>query len=154
MPQSPIPLNRPGEDNRKIKFQGSSWDPEDVKEQVLYLEDGSLHLRLHDLEFRWFETMLRKTPRDLDLATLLRERALQYDGCGTELKRGRKDIAPDSLEYIQVSNINIYIFHYSLIRFGPWSLPEVWHTISKARSPPRHRRVHYLQKMRIRFRRR
>jgi hypothetical protein len=149
MLQTPTALNRPGEDNRQIKFEKAFLTP---NEQVLSLEDGSLHLQLYDLDFYWFSDMLRKTPQDLDLATSLREHALQYDGRGTELKHGRDRIARCSLEYIQVSNIEIYIFHCSLIKFKPWFLPGVWHTVSEARPPPRHQQVHYLQRMQRRFR--
>ncbi|KAF8194607.1 hypothetical protein BJ912DRAFT_177732 [Pholiota molesta] len=45
--------------------------------------------------------MLRKTPQDLDLATLLRERALQYDGCDITPKGGSEWIARASLNYIK-----------------------------------------------------
>jgi hypothetical protein len=114
---------------------------------VFYLKKGSLWLSLRDPDFFWFWNMFHKTPQNLDLATLLRERALQYDGRGIALKEGRENFARGSLEYIQVSNIEIDIFHSSLIKIEPWSLPEVWHIIFKARSPPRHRRVHYLRKV-------
>ncbi|KAF8172452.1 hypothetical protein BJ912DRAFT_1080713 [Pholiota molesta] len=89
---------KPGEDNREIKFKAASYTPD---KQVLYLEDGSLHLELYDLDFDWFLDMLHETPQDLDLATLLREHALQYDGHDTELSYGRYSIAQYSLEYIQ-----------------------------------------------------
>jgi hypothetical protein len=152
--QSLIPLNRPGEEKWQIKFEEASFEPD---EQVLYLEDGSLCLRLYGLyglDFNWFLDMLCKTPQNLDLATVLRECTLQYDGRDKKLKKGWENIAYSSLEYIKVSKIKMYIFHCSLIRFEPCSLPEVWHTISKARPPPRHRRVHDLRRMRRRFCRR
>lgn len=78
---------------------------------VLYFENGSLYVRLYDLSFTWFSDMLQKVPQDLDLASVLRERALQYDGCDVELKQGRRNIASASLNYIQVSNIEMNISH-------------------------------------------
>ncbi|KAF8194542.1 hypothetical protein BJ912DRAFT_924033 [Pholiota molesta] len=113
MPHSPIPHNRRREDDRRIKFEERVFVPWPPNEQVLYLADGSLRLRLDDLEFSWFTRMLRQVPRDLDLATLLRERALQYGGCDISDLRGRDCIARGSLAYIQV-----------------------WHTIFKSRPPP------------------
>ncbi|KAF8194566.1 hypothetical protein BJ912DRAFT_176402 [Pholiota molesta] len=101
---------RPGGDNRQIKFEQSSWDP---NEQVLYLKDGSLHLQLYSLEFIWFQWMLQKTPQDLDLATLLHEHALHYDEHDIELKIGQKNIARGSLEYIQRCGIP-YVNHVHL----------------------------------------
>ncbi|KAF8194546.1 hypothetical protein BJ912DRAFT_1141413 [Pholiota molesta] len=95
---------KPGEDNRQIKFEKARHAP---NKQVLYLEDGSLHLRLYNLDFSWFWYMLRGTPQDLDLATLLRERALQYDGRDTVLE-GK--LGYSSLEYIQRCGIQ-YLKH-------------------------------------------
>ncbi|KAF8194600.1 hypothetical protein BJ912DRAFT_958845 [Pholiota molesta] len=45
--------------------------------------------------------MLLQTPNDLDLATLLREHALQYDGHDIALNEGQENIARGSLEYIE-----------------------------------------------------
>ncbi|KAF8172431.1 hypothetical protein BJ912DRAFT_101789 [Pholiota molesta] len=92
---------KPGEEKWQIKFEEASFEPD---EQVLYLEDGSLCLRLYGLyglDFNWFLDMLCKTPQDLDLATVLRECTLQYDGRDKKLKKGWENIAYSSLEYIK-----------------------------------------------------
>ncbi|KAF8194577.1 hypothetical protein BJ912DRAFT_1141437 [Pholiota molesta] len=93
-------LPQPGENKRQIKFEEVSY-PE-LNKQVLYLKDGYLHLRLYSLAFAWFPVMLGNTPKNLDLAALLRERVLQYDGRSTELKEGRRWINIGSLKYVQV----------------------------------------------------
>jgi hypothetical protein len=152
MPQSPftIPLNRPGEDDRQIKSRQAYFH----NDEMLYHKDDSLCIRLYDLNFRWFSKMLDETPHNLDLATLLRERTLQYDGRGLALEKGQGRTAFGTLRYIQVRNIELYIFHCSSLIFDPCSPPEVRHTIPKSRPPPRHRHVYYLPRMRRRFRRR
>jgi hypothetical protein len=93
-----IPLNRPGKDKYEVEFVEhggcrSGFNP-DSRHPILYIPIRSMN------EFG-LPRMIPNVSADLELAVLLRERALQYDN--EVLTEQYRRLAQISLRYIKVS---------------------------------------------------
>ncbi|KAF8186303.1 hypothetical protein BJ912DRAFT_1043214 [Pholiota molesta] len=84
--------SKPGERNRQIRFA-------DI-EGALYVGDGLMRIHIRNNYFGLMRDTLEKASADWELATFLRERAVQYRG-DVEPIQGRPTIALASVKYIQ-----------------------------------------------------
>lgn len=79
-----------------------------------------MRIALKDSSFKWLEDILDEAFIDLDLANILRERAVQF----IRPTLGHKRIAKESIRYIKVSNLSLMdiwlTWNYDPRNASPW----------------------------------